>query len=82
MSQHLLNLTISKVDGPVFSGAVRGVTLPGADGEMTILANHKALISPLKAGTLTIQKEDGTTETHAVTEGTLEISHNQAIVLL
>lgn len=82
MSQHLLQLTISRVDGPVFFGDVRSVTLPGVDGEMTILANHTALISPLKAGTLTVQLADGSTEMYDVTQGTLEISNNQAIVLL
>lgn len=76
------NLTITKVDGPVFAGAVQSLNLPGVAGEMTILPQHSPLISPLRVGTLTVVKEDGAREGFAVTGGTLEVSDNQATVLL
>lgn len=82
MSQKLLQLTISRVDGPVFDGEVISVQVPGIDGEMTILPNHTALISPLKAGILTVTKADNTTETHTIEFGTLEISNNHATILI
>jgi F-type H+-transporting ATPase subunit epsilon len=75
-------LTISRVDGPVFSGAVRSMTLPGIDGEMTILPDHTALISPLSVGTLTITDHENVEHRFPVTTGTLEVSSNQATVLL
>lgn len=78
----LLQLTITKVDAPVFDGEVVSVHVPGVDGEMEILAHHQALISPLKAGTLTIKKADGSKEEHQIEAGTLEISHNHATVLI
>lgn len=80
--QKLLKLTISRVDGPVFDGEVVSVTVPGLAGEMTILAQHSALISPLKKGTVTLKKADGQTETIEAESGTLEISHNHATILL
>ncbi len=80
--QKLLQLTVSKVDAPVFEGEVLSVVLPGTDGEMEILANHTALISPLKKGKITIKKVGGETETHEIESGTLEISHNHATVLI
>lgn len=80
--QKLLNLIISRVDGPVFDGEVVSVTVPGAEGEMTILADHQALISPLQKGVVTIQKTDEIKETHEIESGTLEISNNQAVVLI
>lgn len=64
--QNLLKLTVSKVDAPVFDGEVISVHLPGAAGEMEIMANHEPLISPLKAGVLTIKKTDGTSEVHEI----------------
>lgn len=83
MSQpNLLKLTVSKVDAPVFDGEVISVHVPGIEGEMEILANHQALISPLKHGTVTIKKTDGSKETHDIESGTLEISHNHATVLI
>ena len=78
----LLNLTVTKVDAPVFSGMVLSVRVPGALGEVEILANHTALISPLKEGIITIKKSDGTKETHQLKSGTLEVSHNHATILI
>jgi len=78
----LLKLTISKVDAPVFDGDVVSVTVPGTEGEMTILADHEALISVLRAGTVTVRSESGEAETFAIDQGTIEISHNHATVLI
>lgn len=78
----LLQLTISKVDAPVFDGAVVSVTVPGTEGEMTILADHEALISVLKAGIVTVRPEVGDEQTFSIDQGTIEISHNHATVLI
>lgn len=78
----LLKLTISKVDAPVFDGDVVSVTVPGTEGEMTILADHEALISVLRAGTVTVRPETGDTQTFIIDQGTIEISHNHATVLI
>lgn len=80
--QKLLKLTISRVDAPVFDGEVVSVHLPGVAGEMEIMANHEPLISPLKAGVLTIKKASGETEKHEIEAGTLEISNNHATILI
>lgn len=80
-TQKLLNLIVTRVDGPIFKGEVLSVTIPGTEGEMTILADHEPLISPLKAGVITIRKEDGE-ETCEIHSGTLEVSNNQAVALI
>jgi len=80
--QKLLKLTVSKVGAPVFDGEVVSVHVPGVDGEMEIMANHEPLISPLKAGAITIKKADGKEESHILESGTLEISHNHATILI
>jgi F-type H+-transporting ATPase subunit epsilon len=82
MSSKLLKLTISRVDEPVFDGEVDFVTVPGASGDMTILANHTALISPLKKGIVTYKKADGEVEQLEIESGTLEISQNHATILI
>ncbi len=83
MAEHkLLKLIISRVNGPVFSGDVVSVSVPGVVGDMQILAHHEALISPLKKGAVSFLKADGSTETIAIDSGTLEISNNQATVLI
>ena len=83
MSQNLLKLTIARVDGPVFDGEVTAVTLPGREGEMTLMANHEALISPLRAGTIAVRTADESDNLEiAVDSGTLEISDNHATILI
>lgn len=79
---NLLNVTIAKVDGPVFSGPVVSITVPGIEGEMTLLADHEAIISPLQVGTITVTTEAGTKETFEVTTGTLELSDNHLTILI
>lgn len=77
-----LQLTIARVDAPVFSGAVVSVTVPGSEGEMTLLSDHAPLMTVLKTGTIVIRKVDGESETFPVTSGTLEVSQNQVTILL
>lgn len=74
-------LVITKIDGPVFDGDVTSVTLPGENGEMTVLAHHEALITRLKAGTITVQHSVGK-ETFPVESGVVEIANNTTTVLL
>ena len=80
--QRLLNLTIARVDGPVFDGEVISVAVPGVAGDMELLAGHEALISPLRNGEIRIKMTNGTTEAFPLTAGTLEISNNHATILI
>lgn len=77
-----LQLTIARVDAPVFSGRVVSVTVPGSEGEMTLLADHTPLMSALRAGTITVRPLEGETTTFEVASGTLEVSQNQVTILL
>ena len=81
MEQKTLHLTLSKVDGPLFNGPILSVTLPGADGEMTLLPDHEALISFLRPGVITVRTTQEEQQ-FQVESGTLEISDNQVTVLL
>ena len=82
MSQKLLQLTITRVDGPVFNGEVISVAVPGVAGDMQLLAGHESIISPLKSGEVRIVKADGATESFPLTAGTLEVSNNHATILI
>lgn len=78
----LLNLTISRVDMPLFDGPAASVTVPGLAGEMTLMADHIALISPLTAGAILIRRENGEEESIDIAGGTLEVSDNHATILV
>lgn len=80
--QKLLKITIAQVDGPLFDGQVVSATLPGQAGEMTVMANHEAIISPLKAGIILLKRADNSEETFTIKQGTLELSNNHATILV
>jgi F-type H+-transporting ATPase subunit epsilon len=78
----LLQLTIARVDAPVFSGEVLSVTVPGTEGEMTLMADHEAIISALKEGVITYRVPGASAEVVSVTQGTLEVRDNVATILI
>ncbi len=82
MAQKIFRVTVSRVDGALFDGEAVSLTVPGSEGEMTLLPDHMPIISVLKAGTVTVRKADGASETFIVDRGTLEVHGNHATVLL
>lgn len=75
------HLTVAKVDEALFDGDAVSVVVPGSEGEMTILAEHTAIISALKAGVVRVKTE--TEELFFEIEGgTLEMSGGEATVLV
>ncbi len=74
-------LIISAVDKTYFKGDVSSVTVPGSEGELTILKNHEALVSVLKQGVITVrEKED--TKTFQVDDGIVEVHRDGVIILV
>lgn len=77
------HLTIAKVGENLFDGDALSLTVPGAEGVLTILANHEALVAPLKAGTISFEAAGGEKQTFALENpGILEVSQNQATVII
>jgi len=64
----------------VFEDSVDQITLPTADGEITVLPLHIPLISVLVSGELTIKKE-GEETTMAVSGGIIEVRKNEMTIL-
>lgn len=81
MSQSTFSLTIATVDRILFQGDAASVICPGADGELTVLARHMALVTTLRPGTVRVRTAVGREE-FPVERGVLEVSNNQAFVLL
>jgi len=75
------HLTIAKIAENLFDGEVQSVTLPGVDGVFQVLANHEALISELKQGTVHIKTMDEQVHDIALTGGIAEISQNQVTII-
>lgn len=62
------------------SAQVTAVQIPGADGDMTAMADHAPTITTLRPGLLTTDGPDGTSE-YVVTGGFAEISARGISVL-
>jgi F-type H+-transporting ATPase subunit epsilon len=65
----------------LFSGDVASVTLPGTEGEMTILAMHAPVLSTLRPGVVTVLKDGGTSDKIFVRGGFAEVNAKGLIVL-
>lgn len=81
-SENTLHLTISSVSENVYDGAARSVTVPGSAGEMTILPNHEALVSTLKAGKITVHVAGSADKEFHIDSGVVETSGARTIVLI
>lgn len=76
-----INIHIAKVDQVLFTGNSVSVTLPAIEGEVTILPNHIPLVTPLKAGRITVRTQDGE-QIFDIACGILEVSKTGVMVLL
>ncbi|KND51920.1 MAG: hypothetical protein ABA06_01520 [Parcubacteria bacterium C7867-001] len=77
------HLTIARVGENLFDGEAVSVELPGKDGAFTVLADHEAFVTPLKAGEAVVKVAEGKSERISIQEGGIaEVSKNQTTVLL
>lgn len=77
------HLTIARIGENVFDGDVLSLEVPGKEGVFTVLPEHEPLVSELRSGEVHFNTADGS-KRHAPVQdgGVIEISHNQATILL
>ena len=77
----MFNLSVIALDKKLFEGEVEFVSVPGSDGELTILKNHLPLITYLVKGDvkIKIEKEE---KKIPISGGVLEVKPNETIILL
>jgi F-type H+-transporting ATPase subunit epsilon len=72
-------------DGPAFEGEVEMLIVPGADGEIGVLARHAPLIAMLKAGSTRIHVHRGLQEDiheFATGPGFFKVEQDRALALV
>jgi F-type H+-transporting ATPase subunit epsilon len=69
-------------EGIAFSGDAERLVVPGAAGELGILANHAPLISLLEPGETRLTDAEGTVRRYATDDGFLQVRKNHALVLV
>jgi len=69
-------------DGPAFEGDAEMIIVPGAAGEIGVLARHAPLIATLRAGSTRIHPGGGQVLTFATGPGFFEVLEDRAIALV
>jgi F-type H+-transporting ATPase subunit epsilon len=78
-----MHLIIAKVNETFFDGDALSVTVPGVEGEMTVLSNHEPLITTLKQGTIVVRQLAGVEPLQLPIEsGMLEVRREGTTILL
>lgn len=75
-----VKLEIISLTRPVFKGRVSSITVPGAEGELTILPHHIPLMTPLRAGEIIIREEIGKGQEKSEKEQYVAISSGFLII--
>jgi F-type H+-transporting ATPase subunit epsilon len=70
-------------DGPVFEGEAEMMIVPGADGEIGVLARHAPLVAMLKAGSTRVHiRRDGEVREFATGPGFFKVEQDRALALV
>ena len=70
-------------DGPVYEGEIEMLIVPGADGEIGVLARHAPLIAMLNAGSTRVHvKRDGEVHEFATGPGFYKVEQDRALALV
>jgi F-type H+-transporting ATPase subunit epsilon len=78
------DLSLVTPDGPAFEGEVEMIVVPGAAGEIGVLARHAPLIATLKAGSTRVylNRAGGDVREYATGAGFFKIEQDRAIALV
>jgi F-type H+-transporting ATPase subunit epsilon len=76
-----IHVDVVSAEESIYSGEAKFVALPGEAGELGIYPRHTPLITRIKAGSVRIEKADGSEEFVFVAGGILEVQPNRITVL-
>jgi F-type H+-transporting ATPase subunit epsilon len=80
--RRLFSVSLVTPDGAAFEGDAEMIIVPGAAGEIGILARHAPLIATLKAGSTRIHPSGGEVLTFATGPGFFQVLEDRAIALV
>jgi len=69
-------------EGPAFEGEAEMIVVPGAAGEIGVLARHAALVAMLKAGSTRVHRGDTDVLEFATGPGFFKVEQDRAIALV
>jgi F-type H+-transporting ATPase subunit epsilon len=78
----LFPVSVVTPEGPAFEGDAEMVIVPGAAGEIGVLARHAPLVALLRAGSTRVHLGDGQVHEFATGPGFFQVLENRAIALV
>jgi F-type H+-transporting ATPase subunit epsilon len=69
-------------EGPAFEGEAVMLVVPGAAGEIGVLARHAPLVATLKAGSTRVHLQGGEVHEYATGPGFFKVEQDRAIALV
>jgi F-type H+-transporting ATPase subunit epsilon len=76
------SVSVVTPDGPAYEGDAEMVIVPGAAGEIGVLARHAPLIATLKAGSTRVHVSSSEVLEFATGPGFFQVLHDRAIALV
>jgi F-type H+-transporting ATPase subunit epsilon len=78
----LFSVSVVTPEGAAFEGDAEMIIVPGAAGEIGVLARHAPLVALLKAGSTRVHLRDGSVEEFATGYGFFQVLEDRAIALV
>ncbi len=83
MADHpLFSVSVVTPEGAAFEGEAEMLIVPGAAGEIGVLARHAPLVAMLKAGSTRVHLGDGSVQEFATGPGFFQVLEDRAIALV
>ena len=83
MADHpLFPVSVVTPEGAAFEGDAEMLIVPGAAGEIGVLARHAPLVAMLKAGSTRVHTGDGQVQEYATGPGFFQVLQDRAIALV
>jgi F-type H+-transporting ATPase subunit epsilon len=78
----LFSVSVVTPEGAAFDGDAEMLVVPGAAGEIGVLARHAPLVAMLKAGSTRVHLGDGEVREYATGPGFFQVLEDRAIALV
>jgi F-type H+-transporting ATPase subunit epsilon len=78
----LFSVSVVTPEGPAFDGEAELLIVPGAAGEIGVLARHAPLVAMLRAGSTRVHIGDGEVREFATGPGFFQVLEDRAIALV
>jgi F-type H+-transporting ATPase subunit epsilon len=84
LAEHTFSVSLVTPEGPAFEGEIEMLVVPGADGEIGVLARHAPLVALLKAGSTRVYKDRATEDVveFATGPGFFKVEQDRALALV